>query len=98
RRSIPTASPHSSKTRRYNVTYRPVVLCVLDGWGCSDKTHGNAIAAAKLPHWHAFFEKYPWTMLEASGEEVGLPKGIMGNSEVGHLNIGSGRVVPQGVV
>jgi 2,3-bisphosphoglycerate-independent phosphoglycerate mutase len=78
--------------------FRPVVLCVLDGWGCSDKTHGNAIAAAKLPHWHAFFDKYPWTMLDASGEEVGLPKGVMGNSEVGHLNIGSGRVVPQGVV
>ena len=78
--------------------YRPVVLCVLDGWGCSDKIHGNAIAAANLPYWHTFFEHYPWTTLDASGEEVGLPKGIMGNSEVGHLNIGSGRVVPQGVV
>ncbi len=78
--------------------FKPVVLCVLDGWGCSDKTHGNAIAAAKLPHWDAFFDRYPWTVLDASGESVGLPKGIMGNSEVGHLNIGSGRVVPQGVV
>lgn len=78
--------------------YKPVVLCVLDGWGCSDKTYGNAIAAANLPYWHTFFEHYPWTTLDASGEEVGLPKGIMGNSEVGHLNIGSGRVVPQGVV
>jgi 2,3-bisphosphoglycerate-independent phosphoglycerate mutase len=78
--------------------YRPIVLAVLDGWGCSDRMHGNAIAAANLPHWHAFFEKYPWTMLKASGEDVGLPKGIMGNSEVGHMNIGSGRVVPQGVV
>jgi 2,3-bisphosphoglycerate-independent phosphoglycerate mutase len=78
-------------------TFRPVVLCVLDGWGCSDETHGNAIAAAKLPHWRAFFDRYPWTTLDASGEAVGLPKGIMGNSEVGHLNIGSGRVVPQGV-
>ncbi len=77
--------------------YRPVVLAVLDGWGCSDRTHGNAIAAANTPHWNAFFEKYPWTMLEASGEYVGLPKGIMGNSEVGHMNLGSGRVVPQGV-
>ncbi|HZY99899.1 MAG TPA: 2,3-bisphosphoglycerate-independent phosphoglycerate mutase [Candidatus Baltobacteraceae bacterium] len=80
------------------MTLRPVVLCVLDGWGCSDKTHGNAIAAANLPHWRAFFDRYPWTMLDASGEAVGLPKGIMGNSEVGHLNIGSGRVVPQGIV
>ena len=78
--------------------YRPVVLAVLDGWGCSDRTYGNAIAAARLPHWHALFERYPWTMLEASGEDVGLPKGIMGNSEVGHMNLGSGRVVPQGVV
>jgi len=80
------------------VKYRPVVLAVLDGWGCSDATHGNAIAAARLPHWRAFFERYPWTTLEASGEAVGLPKGIMGNSEVGHMNLGSGRVVPQGVV
>ncbi len=78
--------------------YRPVVLTVLDGWGCSDRAYGNAIAAANLPHWHALFEKYPWTMLQASGEDVGLPKGIMGNSEVGHMNMGSGRVVPQGIV
>ncbi len=77
---------------------KPVVLAVLDGWGCSDSDYGNAIAAATLPHWHAFFQKYPWTMLDASGESVGLPKGIMGNSEVGHMNLGSGRVVPQGVV
>ncbi|MBV8285149.1 MAG: 2,3-bisphosphoglycerate-independent phosphoglycerate mutase [Candidatus Eremiobacteraeota bacterium] len=77
--------------------YRPLVLAVLDGWGCTDATHGNAIAAAALPNWRAFFERYPWTTLEASGEAVGLPKGIMGNSEVGHLNIGSGRLVPQGV-
>jgi 2,3-bisphosphoglycerate-independent phosphoglycerate mutase len=79
------------------MTYRPVVLAILDGWGCSDDAHGNAIAAAKTPHWDAFFKRYPWTKLEASGEAVGLPKGVMGNSEVGHLNLGSGRVVPQGV-
>ena len=77
--------------------YRPVVLCVLDGWGCRDATHGNAIAAADLPHWRALFERYPHTMLHASGEAVGLPEGVMGNSEVGHMNLGSGRVVPQGV-
>ncbi len=80
------------------MNYRPVVLAVLDGWGCSDRKHGNAIAAANTPHWNALFEKYPWTMLKASGEDVGLPPGIMGNSEVGHMNLGSGRVVPQGVV
>ncbi len=78
--------------------FNPVVLAILDGWGCSDTLHGNAIAAAKTPHWSAFFQKYPWTTLEASGEAVGLPVGIMGNSEVGHMNLGSGRVVPQGVV
>jgi 2,3-bisphosphoglycerate-independent phosphoglycerate mutase len=80
------------------MNYRPIVLAILDGWGCNASTYGNAIAAASTPHWNAFFEKYPWTMLEASGEDVGLPKGIMGNSEVGHMNLGSGRVVPQGVV
>ena len=73
------------------------MLAVLDGWGCSDRAYGNAIAAAKLPNWRAFFERYPWTTLEACGEAVGLPHGIMGNSEVGHINLGSGRVVPQGV-
>src|SRR5580700_625878 len=77
--------------------YDPVVLAVLDGWGCRDATHGNAIAAAKLPHWHALYEKHPHTTLLASGEAVGLPEGVMGNSEVGHMNLGSGRVVPQGV-
>lgn len=78
--------------------FNPLVLAILDGWGCSDVLHGNAIAAAKTPHWSAFFEKYPWTTLEASGVAVGLPAGIMGNSEVGHMNLGSGRVVQQGVV
>jgi 2,3-bisphosphoglycerate-independent phosphoglycerate mutase len=78
--------------------FRPVVIAVLDGWGCNDAVHGNAVAAADLPHWRALFERYPWTTLEASGESVGLPKGIMGNSEVGHTNLGSGRVVPQGQV
>lgn len=77
---------------------QPLVLAILDGWGCRDATHGNAIAAANLPHWRRLFNVHPWTTLEASGEAVGLPKGIMGNSEVGHMNLGSGRVVPQGVV
>ncbi|MFN2529459.1 MAG: 2,3-bisphosphoglycerate-independent phosphoglycerate mutase [Candidatus Baltobacteraceae bacterium] len=76
----------------------PLVLAILDGWGCSDKSHGNAIEAATIPHWRKLFQNYPWTTVEASGEAVGLPKGIMGNSEVGHMNLGSGRVVPQGVV
>jgi 2,3-bisphosphoglycerate-independent phosphoglycerate mutase len=79
------------------MTLRPIVLAVLDGWGCRDATYGNAIAAANAPNWRAFFDRYPWTTLEASGEYVGLPKGIMGNSEVGHVNLGSGRVVVQGL-
>jgi 2,3-bisphosphoglycerate-independent phosphoglycerate mutase len=79
------------------VKYRPLVLLVLDGWGCRDETHGNAIAAANLPNWRGLLERFPWTTLRASGEAVGLPKGVMGNSEVGHMNLGSGRVVPQGV-
>ncbi|MGB8520329.1 MAG: 2,3-bisphosphoglycerate-independent phosphoglycerate mutase [Candidatus Tumulicola sp.] len=78
--------------------FRPVIIAVLDGWGCSDATHGNAVAAAELPHWRDLFDRYPWTTLVASGEAVGLPKGIMGNSEVGHTNLGSGRVVAQGQV
>ncbi len=79
------------------MNYRPVVLAVLDGWGCRDGTHGNAIAAANVPHFRALLERWPHTTLEASGLAVGLPKGVMGNSEVGHMNLGSGRVVPQGV-
>jgi 2,3-bisphosphoglycerate-independent phosphoglycerate mutase len=77
---------------------RPIVLAILDGWGLRAESHGNVIAAADLPHWKHIFATYPSTQLEASGEAVGLPKGVMGNSEVGHINIGSGRVVPQGVV
>ncbi len=77
---------------------RPLVLAILDGWGCRDERHGNAIAAAQLPSWRALLARYPSTELEASGEAVGLPAGVMGNSEVGHINIGSGRVVPQGLV
>ncbi len=77
---------------------RPLVLAILDGWGAREALHGNAIAAAALPTWRALLERYPHTELEASGEPVGLPAGVMGNSEVGHINIGSGRVVPQGLV
>ncbi|MEE2823147.1 MAG: 2,3-bisphosphoglycerate-independent phosphoglycerate mutase [Acidobacteriota bacterium] len=74
-----------------------LVLAVLDGWGLSDLTDGNAIAQAQLPSFEKFLAQYPWVPLEASGTRVGLPSGLMGNSEVGHLNIGSGRVVPQDI-
>ncbi len=77
---------------------KPFVLAILDGWGTTKETRGNAILAADLPNWTRMLATYPHTLVEASGEAVGLPKGVMGNSEVGHINIGSGRVVPQGVV
>ncbi len=77
--------------------YRPVILAVLDGWGCRNDAYGNAIAAARLPHFDALLARYPHTLLQASARAVGLPDGVMGNSEVGHMNLGSGRVVAQGV-
>jgi 2,3-bisphosphoglycerate-independent phosphoglycerate mutase len=76
----------------------PLVLAILDGWGTRAETYGNAIAAADAPNWRRILATYPHALLSASGEDVGLPKGVMGNSEVGHINLGSGRVVPQGVV
>ena len=76
----------------------PLVIAILDGWGHRDDAHGNAIASADLPNWRRILATYPHALLEASGEDVGLPKGVMGNSEVGHINIGSGRIVPQGLV
>src|SRR5512146_2140274 len=77
---------------------RPVVLVVLDGWGYRAEREGNAIAMARTPTWNSLVEKYPHTLLDASGLAVGLPQGQMGNSEVGHLNLGAGRVVPQDLV
>ena len=77
---------------------RPVVLVVLDGWGYREAREGNAIALSRTPNWTALWEGHPRTLLEASGLAVGLPAGQMGNSEVGHLNLGAGRVVPQDLV
>jgi 2,3-bisphosphoglycerate-independent phosphoglycerate mutase len=76
----------------------PVALIVLDGWGYRPEREGNAIALANTPTWSALLERYPTTLLEASGRAVGLPSGQMGNSEVGHLNLGAGRVVMQDLV
>ena len=72
-----------------------VMLVIMDGYGIRNETHGNAIAAAKKPNLDKLFSEYPNTLIEASGEAVGLPEGQMGNSEVGHMNIGAGRVVFQ---
>jgi len=74
---------------------RPVVLIVLDGWGLRAEREGNAIELAGAPFYHRLFTDYPHTALTASGELVGLPDDQMGNSEVGHLNLGAGRVVYQ---
>ena len=71
----------------------PLALIIIDGWGYSPIREGNAIALAATPYYEELTESYPHTLLEASGLRVGLPAGVMGNSEVGHLNIGSGRVV-----
>ncbi|KAJ50392.1 2,3-bisphosphoglycerate-independent phosphoglycerate mutase [Clostridium tetanomorphum] len=74
---------------------KPVMLMILDGFGITDKLDGNAIMAANKPNYDKFFNNYPHTHLKASGMSVGLPEGQMGNSEVGHLNIGSGRIIYQ---
>ena len=74
---------------------RPSMLMILDGFGLNPSGRGNAIAAADTPHLDEIFKKYPRTSLKACGKAVGLPEGQMGNSEVGHLNIGAGRVVYQ---
>jgi len=76
-------------------TPQPVVLVVLDGWGCAPPGPGNAVSLAETPVFDRLWAEYPHTTLEASGEAVGLPPGQMGNSEVGHLTIGSGRVLFQ---
>ncbi|MDQ3244532.1 MAG: 2,3-bisphosphoglycerate-independent phosphoglycerate mutase, partial [Gemmatimonadota bacterium] len=77
---------------------RPVALIVLDGWGYREATEGNAIALADTPAWDSIWRHPGRTLLEASGLRVGLPEGQIGNSEVGHLNLGAGRVVMQDLV
>ena len=77
---------------------RPVCLVVLDGWGYRDDVTANAIALADTPNWDRLVGALPHTLLEASGRRVGLPEGQMGNSEVGHMNLGAGRVVEQDLV
>src|SRR4030088_3736954 len=79
-------------------TRTPVVLVVLDGWGFRPGREGNAIELGQTPVWHKLWDRASRTLLEASGLAVGLPEGQIGNSEVGHLNLGAGRVVPQDIV
>ena len=74
---------------------RPAMLMILDGFGMNPETKGNAIYQADTPALDRIFATYPKTQIMACGEDVGLPDGQMGNSEVGHLNIGAGRIVYQ---
>jgi 2,3-bisphosphoglycerate-independent phosphoglycerate mutase len=75
----------------------PLLLVILDGWGLSPDQRGNAIRLARTPNFTKLQQSYPYTVLQASGKRVGLPEGQMGNSEVGHLNMGAGRVVYQDI-
>lgn len=77
------------------VFMKPIVLCILDGVGINENREHNAVALANMPYFNSLIEKYPNSKLETSGNAVGLPAGIMGNSEAGHLTIGSGRIVNQ---
>src|SRR5262247_4150063 len=74
---------------------KPVVLCILDGWGHRPQHDNNAIELARTPAWHAMMRECPHALIDASELHVGLPEGQMGNSEVGHMNLGAGRVVMQ---
>ena len=71
----------------------PIILTVLDGWGYRAETKGNAIALASKPNYDRLLKEFPNTLIHTSGPYVGLPEGQMGNSEVGHLNMGAGRIV-----
>src|SRR5688572_32415110 len=76
------------------MNHRPLLLIVLDGWGHREQTVHNAVRA-EARTFHELCARYPATLLSASGEEVGLPLGLMGNSEVGHMSLGAGRIVWQ---
>jgi 2,3-bisphosphoglycerate-independent phosphoglycerate mutase len=77
---------------------RRIVLIIMDGWGLRDSLQHNAVAMAKTPVVDRLWSKYSHTTLDTSGGNVGLPDGQMGNSEVGHLNLGAGRIVDQDIV
>ena len=73
----------------------PVILCIMDGWGLRDSTSANAVAMAATPAYDSLLSRWPHAKLAASGVDVGLPEDQVGNSEVGHMNIGAGRIVMQ---
>ena len=84
-----------NKINNKNQKRPPVMLCILDGWGERDGGDDNAIHHAYTPNWNRMKLNYPWAKLKASASDVGLPDGQMGNSEVGHMNLGAGRIVVQ---
>src|ERR1035437_9773293 len=81
--------------KEFNYMKKPLVLVIMDGYGLSKSHMGNAVAAANTPNLNKYMELFPFSSISASGLDVGLPDGQMGNSEVGHTNIGAGRVVYQ---
>ena len=88
----------SKNIKRLSVPQSPVVLAILDGWGYRKEISDNAIKNASTPIMDSLWHAYPHTLISASGSDVGLPDGQMGNSEVGHLTIGSGRIIQQELV
>eukprot|EP00003_Mantamonas_plastica_P015612 TRINITY_DN2636_c0_g1_i2.p1 TRINITY_DN2636_c0_g1~~TRINITY_DN2636_c0_g1_i2.p1 ORF type:complete len:334 (-),score=46.74 TRINITY_DN2636_c0_g1_i2:139-1062(-) len=95
--SDPPKKPKATQMSTTEVKNKACLICI-DGWGISDETEGNAVHAADTPVMDKLREEYPYTTLSAHGLDVGLPDGLMGNSEVGHLNIGAGRIVYQDIV
>lgn len=93
--SSPIASDAPATARAPRPAVRPVVLLILDGFGCAAPSADNAIESARMPNYRELLARYPHTTIDASEMPVGLPEGQMGNSEVGHLNIGAGRVIYQ---
>ena len=77
------------------MSYKPVALIILDGWGIREMEHGNAVVQARTPNYQSWLHSRERAVVDASGQAVGLPDGQMGNSEVGHLNLGAGRIVYQ---
>ena len=88
----------SKNINHQDITESPVVLAILDGWGFREEESNNAVKIANTPIMDSLLHAYPHTLINASGADVGLPDGQMGNSEVGHLTIGSGRVIQQELV
>ena len=88
----------SKNINKLSTPESPVVLAILDGWGYREEISDNAIKTANTPIMDSLWSAYPHTLISASGADVGLPNGQMGNSEVGHLTIGSGRIIQQELV